>query len=46
MKTLSGGAFANDRFEGAVDGPTNQGPEPARVICIHASPTIIGEFLE
>jgi mannose-6-phosphate isomerase-like protein (cupin superfamily) len=25
---------------------TNQGPEPARVICIHASPTIIGEFLE
>ena len=25
---------------------TNQGPGPARVICIHASPTIVGEFLE
>jgi mannose-6-phosphate isomerase-like protein (cupin superfamily) len=25
---------------------TNQGPGQARVICIHASPTIIGEFLE
>jgi mannose-6-phosphate isomerase-like protein (cupin superfamily) len=25
---------------------TNQGPERARLICIHASPTIRGEFLE
>lgn len=25
---------------------TNQGPGRSRVICIHASPTIIGEFLE
>jgi mannose-6-phosphate isomerase-like protein (cupin superfamily) len=25
---------------------TNQGPERSRVICIHASPTIIGECLE
>lgn len=25
---------------------TNQGPERARLICIHASPTIVSEFLE
>jgi mannose-6-phosphate isomerase-like protein (cupin superfamily) len=25
---------------------TNQGPERSRVICIHASPSIVGEFLE
>jgi mannose-6-phosphate isomerase-like protein (cupin superfamily) len=25
---------------------TNQGPGRARVICIHASPTIVGEFLD
>jgi mannose-6-phosphate isomerase-like protein (cupin superfamily) len=25
---------------------TNQGPGRARLICIHSSPTIIGEFLE
>jgi mannose-6-phosphate isomerase-like protein (cupin superfamily) len=25
---------------------TNQGPERARLICIHARPTIVSEFLE
>jgi mannose-6-phosphate isomerase-like protein (cupin superfamily) len=25
---------------------TNQGPGRARLICVHSSPTIIGEFLE
>jgi mannose-6-phosphate isomerase-like protein (cupin superfamily) len=25
---------------------TNQGPGRSRLVCIHASPTIIGEFLE
>ena len=25
---------------------TNRGPEPAKLVCIHASPTVIGEWLE
>lgn len=54
MKIISAGSLADGRFEGASDGPSSismildesGGPGRARVICIHASPTIIGEFLE